>query len=572
LARAAKPARPDAAEAGAGGSSGGNGGNDGNGGSAQGLASGSGSARDLLASRRISMHKKHIVKEKRQENASKLMDDLMQTGQLAKAELLPSQQVLLGVVAISDQPKPDVVDLIEHFNKAGVRFAYLSSSDAQSTLAFGGKIGMLSDFNRSISLKDPRRYCHVCEPKREVPVNCKSCPACLHPLKAVVEGRSKLPRGISGIREHIRSVDNVPLLLSLFTDCKTHSMKEMIRIYQENGETVFCLGSSLKADNAAIFEQADLAASLDPTERHCCEHDLHAPRRGDGVGDYCDSLEFAQAKAFSSLPCAFPLMLKSDLRQLSALVCEGRRLLTTSANGLVFCFGATLATSCASLCAFVLDLPPLLRTVHVLWLVWVVLPALALSLMASPRELGSMARMPDKNFDHLAGSPRWLMYFAVRFFPSSVLYVAFFALLCRRLQANLFDYYLWGRGNEDFSPSNLEWQSSLQLAQNTSFSVFVLALCVLSSGFVSRTLSLRVVPPWHNKVWLVTSLVLAAVQVAYFASINGLDALKDLVDAGQSPGDNLESRQTFWPLLAGWLCLMLVADELAKVLSFEKSF
>jgi hypothetical protein len=42
------------------------------------------------------------------------------------------------------------------------------------------------------------------------------------------------------------------------------------------------------------------------------------------------------------------------------------------------------------------------------------------------------------------------------------------------------------------------------------------------------------------------------------------------VDAGQSPGDNLESRQTFWPLLAGWLCLMLVADELAKVLSFEK--
>ncbi len=56
----------------------------------------------------------------------------------------------------------------------------------------------------------------------QVPVNCKSCPACLHPLKAVVEGRSKLPRGISGIREHIRSVDNVPLLLSLFTDCKTH--------------------------------------------------------------------------------------------------------------------------------------------------------------------------------------------------------------------------------------------------------------------------------------------------------------------------------------------------------------
>jgi hypothetical protein len=42
--------------------------------------------KDLLASRRISMHKKHIVKEKRQENASKLMDDLMQTGQLVRGQ------------------------------------------------------------------------------------------------------------------------------------------------------------------------------------------------------------------------------------------------------------------------------------------------------------------------------------------------------------------------------------------------------------------------------------------------------------------------------------------------------
>jgi hypothetical protein len=50
--------------------------------------------------------------------------------------------------------------------------------------------------------------------------------------------------------------------------------------------------------------------------------------------------------------------------------------------------------------------------------VWVVLPALALSLMASPRELGSMARMPDKNFDHLAGSPRWLVACEGRGCPS----------------------------------------------------------------------------------------------------------------------------------------------------------
>ena len=48
---------------------------------------------------------------------------------------------------------------------------------------------------------------------------------------------------------------------------------------------------------------------------------------------YGDALEFAQAKAFTSLPCVLPLQLNTDLRQLAALVCEGRRLHAVTAMG-----------------------------------------------------------------------------------------------------------------------------------------------------------------------------------------------------------------------------------------------
>ena len=56
-----------------------------------------------------------------------------------------------------------------------------------------------------------------------------------------------LPKGIANIRPHLRDVDNVPLLVSLFTDCCTNATLQMISIMQENMEVrelymgfVFC--------------------------------------------------------------------------------------------------------------------------------------------------------------------------------------------------------------------------------------------------------------------------------------------------------------------------------------------
>lgn len=71
--------------------------------------------------------------------------------------------------------------------------------------------------------------------------------------------QAKLPRGIDKIRPHIELIDNVPLLVSLFTDCNTEVTREMLHIMQDYGEVVCVLGSSANAENMAIFMQADAA-------------------------------------------------------------------------------------------------------------------------------------------------------------------------------------------------------------------------------------------------------------------------------------------------------------------------
>ena len=41
-----------------------------------------------------------------------------------------------------------------------------------------------------------------------------------------------MPCGIENIRPHLEEMDNVPLLVSLFTDCTPSSTQEMVKILQ----------------------------------------------------------------------------------------------------------------------------------------------------------------------------------------------------------------------------------------------------------------------------------------------------------------------------------------------------
>lgn len=66
-----------------------------------------------------------------------------------------------------------------------------------------------------------------------------------------------MPRGIEKIRPHIELIDNVPLLVSLFTDCTSAVTQEMLHIMQDYGEVVCVMGSAASCENVGIFLQAD---------------------------------------------------------------------------------------------------------------------------------------------------------------------------------------------------------------------------------------------------------------------------------------------------------------------------
>lgn len=85
-----------------------------------------------------------------------------------------------------------------------------------------------------------------------------------------MSNRAKLPKGIENIRPHLETVDNVPLQVSLFTDCTPELTKEMIEIMQDYGEIVCVIGSSSSTLNTSIFLQANASIAIEPLAPQTC--------------------------------------------------------------------------------------------------------------------------------------------------------------------------------------------------------------------------------------------------------------------------------------------------------------
>lgn len=85
-----------------------------------------------------------------------------------------------------------------------------------------------------------------------------------------MSNRAKLPKGIENIRPHLDTVDNVPLQVSLFTDCTPELTHEMIKIMQDYGEIVCVIGSASSKMNTPVFLQANASIGIAPLEPQIC--------------------------------------------------------------------------------------------------------------------------------------------------------------------------------------------------------------------------------------------------------------------------------------------------------------
>ncbi|XP_072846654.1 transmembrane protein 94 isoform X10 [Pogona vitticeps] len=205
-----------------------------------------------------------------------------------------SGQIFMGMVSSQYQARSDIVRLIEGLVNACIRFVYFSLEDELKSKVFAEKMGLETGWNCHISLTPNGDV-----PGSEIPPSSPSHAGSLRDdlnqvsrddaeglLLMEEEGhsdlisfqptdsdipsfledcnRAKLPRGIHQVRPHLQNIDNVPLLVPLFTDCTPETMCEMIKIMQEYGEVTCCLGSSANLRNNGLFLQSDISIALDP--------------------------------------------------------------------------------------------------------------------------------------------------------------------------------------------------------------------------------------------------------------------------------------------------------------------
>lgn len=129
-------------------------------------------------------------------------------------------QVFLGMAASSVPIKTEVADFREELVNAGIRFVYFSPRNMRRSKSVAEKLGIQFDWNCAISLRDLDGQ-EEHDPHRDISTY------------GDWDVHAKLPHGVDAIREHLRSnVDNVPLLVSLYTDSTPAKVNSMIEIFQ----------------------------------------------------------------------------------------------------------------------------------------------------------------------------------------------------------------------------------------------------------------------------------------------------------------------------------------------------
>lgn len=239
------------------------------------------------------------------------------------------------------------------------------------------------------------------------------------PVHFDMSNRAKLPRGIENIRPHLEKVDNVPLQVSLFTDCSAEATRQMLEIMQSYGEIVVCLGSSASNSNAEIFLQADCSIAVEPLYPQVCQ-DIEAYteaniannklriKRKQGQSDMQEEfaadelLETGQygatsgnarpmqcpgntispiylSRLLNSLPCSIAVK-REDPLSLVAIIELSRRFSSGLWNCIQFwacCAGTLSLINMLSAC---LSLKPLLTPLMVIYLMCIPVPLISLAL------------------------------------------------------------------------------------------------------------------------------------------------------------------------------------------------
>uniref|UniRef100_K3WDV0 Cation-transporting P-type ATPase C-terminal domain-containing protein n=1 Tax=Globisporangium ultimum (strain ATCC 200006 / CBS 805.95 / DAOM BR144) TaxID=431595 RepID=K3WDV0_GLOUD len=495
-----------------------------------------------------------------------------ETGSTERDSLLwriQEDQIFLGMVATGVQPKKGIPEFIEDLTACGIRFVYFSPRNMRRSKLLAEKMGIETDWNCAISLRpldsdgpDPHR---------------------MTSNYSDWDVKARLPHGVEAIKRHLAEVDNVPLLVSLYTDSTPETISEMISIFQENNEVVMGVGSSLKESNAPLFSKADSAAALQGGLQSFFDEQLPKGKELPVFSE--EDIQFSHI--LNTLTCSFRINSKEDdvhakdatpsLTHLIELIRLGRCVLTNFHQMIAFIFVSQLFIATLILISYIVPFPlvPQLSCASIFWLLWILVPTLSLSMLASASEKDVMKQTPRKNeeIELQEDLPRLATYFLIRHVPSALLAIVVFECLLgfslASSRAQLGDEY------RDFQWFDFMLHNSIVLARPRppvvaaavdraeAGMLLLIGASILASscGYLYRCESIFSMSPLRNRMWLGASTGLLVVQLTISmvrAGLAGSDGHSLWFFIGEAVP------WYFWTVFFVWPMIVIAVDEAVK--------
>jgi len=270
------------------------------------------------------------------------------------------------------------------------------------------------------------------------------------------DGKAKLPHGVLEIRKHLLHTDNVPLLVSLYTDSTPPTIASMLRLQQEFGEQPLVLVSALKRNSAALLSVGDVGVTVEPPEPSSPERFLelaYSSKTGmllQGMGKVAEDAEeeefdelrrrdgkpalsspplqtsTAASTSLPNLPSPSPLPIlhpllrfssglsslhaglslpaSSSLHVLLRTIQEARRILLSAKLSTSFVATAHAALSLCVLVNVATAAPSYLPPHHAIWFVFVIIPLLSSTILLTPAPHGPPGDYSPRRAENLAAA------------------------------------------------------------------------------------------------------------------------------------------------------------------------
>ncbi|XP_029102576.1 transmembrane protein 94 isoform X1 [Scleropages formosus] len=484
-----------------------------------------------------------------------------------------SGQIFMGMVSSQFQARLDTVRLIDALVNACIRFVYFSMEDELRSKVFAEKMGLETGWNCHISLT-PNGDGN-CDMPPSSPSHAGSLHDDLHqdsrdeaegPLLPEDEGhsdlasfqptdsdvpsfledcnRAKLPRGIHQVRPHLKNIDNVPLLVPLFTDCTPETMCEMMKIMQENREVTCCLGSSANFRNSCLFLQSDLSIALDPLYPSRCSWETFGYAASSGMSDEAGGLSPLELSGrLNTLGCSVTFH-QGESVSIVKLIEQARHTTYGIRKCFLFLLQCQLTLVIIQFLACLAQLPPPMNITDILWLSCFCYPLLSVSLLGKPPDSSVMTVATGKNLESIPRKTQhyFLGCFLLKFSITVCAYLLGFGFslqaVCGRRNSTINCFNVFATSSSPDAPHWFtELSNGLLLIQKVMAGFLALHTVVISLSYVHRSQSLWRRSPFSNTWWCLTVPVVLLGQVLQAIvdfqlwqdrSARGTVALKDI--------------------------------------------